>query len=99
MANELDIEYDEDEHSVKKKKRKNAEDEEEEAKIQNKVRGWKAELKHMCAQPLMPHGASQKYITGSTMQDLVERLLNTESKCCVCTLRYVLIIYLSVSHS
>ncbi|KAJ2963969.1 hypothetical protein NQZ79_g1049 [Umbelopsis isabellina] len=78
MADELDIEYDEDEHSVKKKKRKNAEDEEEETKIQTKVRAWKAELKHMCAQPLMPHGASQKYITGSTMQDLVERLLNSE---------------------
>ncbi|CAM0136998.1 ATP-dependent RNA helicase [Umbelopsis sp. WA50703] len=78
MAGELDIEYDEDEHSVKKKKRKNTDDEEEEAKIQAKVRSWKAELKHMCAQPLLPHGASQKYITGSTMQDLVERLLNSE---------------------
>jgi 2',3'-cyclic-nucleotide 2'-phosphodiesterase (5'-nucleotidase family) len=86
MAGELDIEYDEDEHSVKKKKRKNTDDEEEEAKIQAKVRSWKAELKHMCAQPLLPHGASQKYITGSTMQDLVERLLNSESTYSGCTL-------------
>jgi hypothetical protein len=81
MANELEIEYDEDEHGTKKKKRKHADDDEEEDKIKAKVKGWKAELNHMRAQPLLPHGASKKYITGSTMQDLVDRLLNQESKC------------------
>ncbi|GAB5588402.1 ATP-dependent RNA helicase [Umbelopsis nana] len=78
MANELEIEYDEDEHGTKKKKRKHADDDEEEDKIKAKIKGWKAELNHMRAQPLLPHGASKKYITGSTMQDLVDRLLNQE---------------------
>jgi hypothetical protein len=81
MANDLDIVYDEEEHGIKKQKRKHAEDDDEEEKIKQKIRGWKAELKHMCAQPLLPHGASMKYITGSTMQDLVQRLLNEDSRC------------------
>jgi hypothetical protein len=81
MANELDIEYDEDEHSTKKRKRLHAEDEDEEDKRRAKIKAWKAELNHMRTQPLLPHGASKKYITGSTMQDLVDRLLNQESKC------------------
>ncbi|KAG2176686.1 hypothetical protein INT44_007350 [Umbelopsis vinacea] len=78
MANDLDIEYDEDVHSTKRQKRKHSEDDDEEEKIRQKIRGWKGELKHMCAQPLLPHGASMKYITGSTMQDLVQRLLNED---------------------
>ncbi|KAI8139452.1 P-loop containing nucleoside triphosphate hydrolase protein [Fennellomyces sp. T-0311] len=64
MAEELDVEYDEEEHK-KPNKRSNK------IQLQNK----KAELKHLLSQPMLPFGVSRKYLTSSTVTDLVDRLI------------------------
>lgn len=50
------------------------------SEIKAKVRVWRGQLKEMLARPLMPHGASAKYLTSGIMRDLVERLMDTTSK-------------------
>ncbi|RUS18719.1 P-loop containing nucleoside triphosphate hydrolase protein [Endogone sp. FLAS-F59071] len=50
------------------------------SEVKAKVRVWRGQLKEMLARPLMPHGASAKYLTSGTMRDLVERLMDTTSK-------------------
>lgn len=67
MANEVGIEYDEDEHGGGKKSKKN----DSKAIIHAK----KAELKNLLAQPMLPFGVSKKYLTGSVISDLVNRLI------------------------
>ncbi|KAI9248869.1 P-loop containing nucleoside triphosphate hydrolase protein [Phascolomyces articulosus] len=64
MAEEMDVEFDEEEHT---KPNNNA----SKVKIQNK----KAELKHLLSQPMLPFGVSRKYLTGGVITDLVDRLI------------------------
>ena len=64
MAEEMDVEFDEEEHT---KPNKNS----AKFKVQNK----KAELKHLLSQPMLPFGVSRKYLTGGVITDLVDRLI------------------------
>ena len=64
MAQEMDVEFDEEEHT---KPNKNS----AKFKVQNK----KAELKHLLSQPMLPFGVSRKYLTGGVITDLVDRLI------------------------
>ncbi|KAI9476623.1 P-loop containing nucleoside triphosphate hydrolase protein [Zychaea mexicana] len=64
MAEEMDVEFDEEEHTKPNKKSSKI-------KILNK----KGELKHLLAQPMLPFGVSRKYITNGIITDLVDRLI------------------------
>lgn len=74
MAREMDLDVsDEEVDPDEGKKKKNGKDD---ITLRNK----KNELKQLLAQPMLPQGVSMRYLTGSVVADLVERLLENNDK-------------------
>ncbi|KAK9709426.1 ATP-dependent RNA helicase [Basidiobolus ranarum] len=44
------------------------------SKSKAKIASWRAQLKHLLQQPILPHGSSGKYLTSGIIRDLAERL-------------------------
>ncbi|RUS19581.1 P-loop containing nucleoside triphosphate hydrolase protein [Jimgerdemannia flammicorona] len=80
MAEAMDIEFDDDLLNSDRTERSDGDGQDDKADIRAKIRGWRNQLREMLAKPLMPHGASAKYLTGGTMRDLVERLMDETSE-------------------
>ncbi|KAL1920285.1 uncharacterized protein VTP21DRAFT_1431 [Calcarisporiella thermophila] len=55
-----------------------ASDNEQRDNKKHQVKQWKAQLKSMLAQPLMPRGTSTRYLSGGIISDLAERLMDKE---------------------
>ncbi|ORX90635.1 P-loop containing nucleoside triphosphate hydrolase protein [Basidiobolus meristosporus CBS 931.73] len=49
----------------------------QDAKAKARIASWRAELKHLLQQPILPHGSSGKYLTSGIIRDLADRLNDT----------------------
>ncbi|ORZ17283.1 P-loop containing nucleoside triphosphate hydrolase protein [Absidia repens] len=77
MAKEMDMEFDED--MVKGNNNSREETEHQFEKDRAKVRSLRYELKDLLKTPMLPDGASTRYLTGSAISGLMDRLLENEA--------------------
>lgn len=76
MAKEMDVDFDED--TMQGKGHQKSSSELEKARV--KALNLKNKLAHLIKEPILPAGASRKFLTGGLVTDFVDRLLKNESK-------------------
>ncbi|CAO3586996.1 unnamed protein product [Absidia cylindrospora] len=77
MAKEMDMEFDED--MVKGNNNSREETQHQFEKDRAKVRSLRYELKDLLKTPMLPDGASTRYLTGSAISGLMDRLIANEA--------------------
>ncbi|KAI7890155.1 P-loop containing nucleoside triphosphate hydrolase protein [Mucor mucedo] len=75
MAKDMDVDFDED--TMQGKGHQKSSDELERAKV--KALNLKNKLAHLIKQPILPAGASMKFLTGGLVTDFVDRLMKKET--------------------
>ncbi|KAI9482776.1 MAG: P-loop containing nucleoside triphosphate hydrolase protein [Benjaminiella poitrasii] len=76
MAKEMDVEFDED--TMQGKGHQKSSEQLQKAKM--RAKSLKYELDELLKQPILPAGVSTKFLTGSVVADLVDRLLKNETQ-------------------
>lgn len=78
MAKEMDMEFDEDMVKGNNNSRETTANQLE--KDRNKAKALRYELKELLKTPMLPDGASTRYLTGSAISGLMDRLIANEGK-------------------
>ncbi|KAI7864976.1 P-loop containing nucleoside triphosphate hydrolase protein [Spinellus fusiger] len=75
MARDMDLVFDDE---VVKGRGNNTDTKREQEKKKHKVNSMKNELRQLLLVPMLPNGVSRKYVTGSGLSELVDRLIKNE---------------------